>query len=861
MTKPKQASLTIGTLGLMALLIALSGIPQARSAMSTSDCLGCHDDASMLSTSGQKIGVLASHYEASVHGIFDCTDCHIQPARWDDIPHFDVYRKVDCSECHNQAVSSFRGSFHGNALTKGVTNAPDCAACHGIENDPHTIHSLDLRTAENSCRMCHAGIANRYDTSVHAVAAMRGKDSPGCVSCHPTHASALPPSVGAINNLCESCHRGTMDQIWEGEHKGAMDELKGQMSCASCHDVHATHKPELSENTFRACASCHPGYTDQFAGSVHEPLIERGAMNCVSCHRSHQVADATESENFGCGACHSEVEEHYRGSAHRMARLRGDRVAASCADCHDGHHVLHSNDPESMVHRLNIPETCGQCHGDEPVITSDFVRLPISLPNYSLSVHGQGHLAGNEQTAVCTDCHGTHDLQSAAEPGSMINKRRLAQTCGQCHRVEAREYLNSIHGRAVAHGIDDSPSCTDCHDEHLILPPSDPRSRVSKAHIADQTCAKCHEDPEMAARYGLPQAVVESYRDSYHGWAVKRGGQAVANCVDCHNVHDIRSLMDPTSSIHPDNVVSTCGKCHPNSNAKFAASYSHILARDKLMVHDYVRIIYIILITLVLGGMAVHNIIIYAYELKKHHGNQKRRPAIRRMTRNEVIQHMILFISFTGLALSGFALRVPDAWWVKILSGLGMTEESRRLFHRGMAVLLVGASFYHVYYLVATQRGRMLLRALFPRIRDIGEAIGNVAYYLGLRKEKVTFGMYDYTQKAEYWALIWGTVVMGITGLILWFPALVTSWLPAWVVRVSETIHYYEAILAVSAIVIWHFFYTIVLPKEYPMSMTWLDGEMPKEHWEEHHGLEVQDTGEQPEVIRGELEGVEKGHH
>ena len=855
-----RKGITLGLFGLLlALLLVVSGTSTGL-AQTADDCLGCHDDASMESMDGKKIGVIASTFQASVHGMFDCIDCHSQAADWDDIPHFDNYRKVDCSDCHDEATDSYRSSFHGTALAKGVRNAPDCASCHGTKGDPHTIHALDLRSAENSCRMCHSTMADRYDTSVHTSAAKQGKDSPGCVSCHPTHASALPPSVGAINNLCESCHKGTMEQIWSGEHKGAMAELKGQMSCASCHDVHATHKPEVSENTFKACATCHPGYVDQFSGSVHEGLIGSGAMNCVSCHRTHQVTDATESENLGCGACHVEVEEHYRSSAHRLARLRGDEVAADCADCHDGHHVLHATDPESRVNRGNIPETCGECHGNETVITSDYVRLPISLPNYSESVHGQGHLSGNQETAVCTDCHGTHDLQSAAEPSSMINKRHLAQTCGQCHQDESNDYMSSVHGRAVAHGIDDSPSCTDCHDEHLILPPSDPRSTVSPEHIADVTCAKCHEDPEMAARYGLPQEVIESYQDSYHGWAVARGGQAVANCVDCHNVHDIRSRMDPTSSIHPDHVVDTCGKCHPQSNAKFAASYSHILARDKMMVHDYVRIIYIVLITVVLGGMALHNIIVYIYELRKHYRKQKKHSAIRRMTRNEVIQHMLLFISFSGLAISGFALRFPDAWWVKLLSSFGMTEESRRLFHRGMAVLLVGASVYHVYYLAATNRGRMLLKALFPRVRDIAEAIGNVGYYIGLRKKPVTFGMYDYTQKAEYWALIWGTAVMGLTGLILWFPALVTSWLPAWVVRVSETIHYYEAILAVSAIVIWHFFFTIILPKEYPMSFTWIDGEMPKEHWEEHHGLETKDTGVEPDVIRGELDGGDGNH-
>ena len=129
----------------------------------------------------------------------------------------------------------------------------------------------------------------------------------------------------------------------------------------------------------------------------------------------------------------------------------------------------------------------------------------------------------------------------------------------------------------------------------------------------------------------------------------------------------------------------------------------------------------------------------------------------------------------------------------------------------------------------------MILRAMMPVLNDIKQAIENVGYHLGLKTNKPRFGMFDYTAKAEYWALIWGTVLMTITGLVLWFPAITTSWLPAWVVRVCEVVHFYEAILAVSAIVIWHFYFVIVSPREYPMSWIWITGRMPRDEWEELH--------------------------
>jgi len=508
---------------------------------------------------------------------------------------------------------------------------------------------------------------------------------------------------------------------------------------------------------------------------------------------------------------------------------------------------MHPSDTSSMVSREKIPQTCGKCHGNQSVVTADYVRLPISLPSYSESVHGNKN--DHELGAVCTDCHGVHGLKGAGDPTSTINRQNLAQTCGKCHTQASEEYVTSIHGKAVALGIKDSPSCTDCHDEHLILEVDNPKAATNSSNMAHETCGKCHADPAMAARYGLPAEVIESYEDSYHGWAINRGGKAVATCVDCHTTHNVRSALDPQSSINKKNVVATCANCHQNSNAEFAASYSHILARGKMMVHDWVKLIYIWLIVLVLGGMFVHNLVIFIHAMKEHRKKHLAEPAYERMTVSEITQHIILAVSFIGLGITGFALRFPDTWWANLLVYSGMDEGVRRFVHRALAVILVGSSFYHVWFLLFTRRGKKLLVAIFPKFTDIGEVIGNMLYYFRLRKEPPRFGMYDYTQKAEYWALIWGTIVMGVTGVILWFPTIATSWLPAWVVRVCETVHYYEAILAVSAIVIWHFFFVIVLPKEYPMSWTWLTGRMSKHEWKESHPRAAEELGEEPKDL------------
>ncbi|MFN3821587.1 MAG: hypothetical protein ACK4OO_04580, partial [bacterium] len=677
----------------IAVVAGVLGVAESQGwGMENNECLLCHSDPTLTTSRGKSVWVDSVGFVGSIHSFLNCIDCHSQPANFEDIPHFNRYQRVNCQGCHQEAIKSYEQSFHGKAYLRGQPRAPDCAMCHSLDGNPHRLEALNLRTAEAACRTCHIQEAREYDRSLHSQAAEKGKLSPGCVSCHPIHSPAFPPSAGAINLLCQRCHSGAMATLREGAHRLADEQIGGVISCASCHSVHGTHKPSIDQNIIQACAKCHPGYRDQFVGSVHEPLLHSGAMNCLSCHKTHQVKDGTR-EDFGCGACHISVEEKYRQSAHRLARLHGDRSAAICSDCHDSHHILSHTDPRSLTFRENIPQNCARCHTDQPVMTQDFVRLPISLPSYLRSVHGKTN-THNRHPAVCTECHGVHDLQTASQPTSSINRTNLVSTCGQCHSTEAREYAHSIHGKAVALGIKHSPSCTDCHEEHLILPVQDPNSPLTPAHLANRTCGRCHQDPAIAVRYGISPEAVKSYEDSYHSWAIRRGARDVATCTDCHNVHEIRAKADPLSTIHPQNVVSTCARCHPRANERFALSYTHILARERLMVHDWVKFIYIGLIIVVIGGMLLHNGVIFFWELRKHFKLHLNTPSVVRMRRAEIFQHLSLILTFTGLAITGFALRFPDAWWVKVIGALGLTEESRRLLHRLLAIGLITASVW-----------------------------------------------------------------------------------------------------------------------------------------------------------------------
>jgi hypothetical protein len=170
---------------------------------------------------------------------------------------------------------------------------------------------------------------------------------------------------------------------------------------------------------------------------------------------------------------------------------------------------------------------------------------------------------------------------------------------------------------------------------------------------------------------------------------------------------------------------------------------------------------------------------------------------------------------------------------------LGMSERMRSLTHRIAGMVLIGIGVYHIVYAALTRDGRKLVFDFLPRLEDIRDLRGTMLYYLGLESERPTFARFNYAEKAEYWALVWGLLVMAATGLLLWFKVLVSVWLPRWWMDVATAIHFYEAVLATLAIIVWHFYQVFFDPDVYPMNWAWWDGKMPLEHYQEEHGLDV----------------------
>jgi cytochrome b subunit of formate dehydrogenase len=575
---------------------------------------------------------------------------------------------------------------------------------------------------------------------------------------------------------------------------------------------------------------------DKLKHSFHGRLF-----GCVDCHTDVKslVHDAP-PKKISCAGCHEAAQQAYARSMHAKPAKAGAAMGAACVDCHGGaHEILTPGNPASPVNHANIPETCGRCHGQK-FITSSNGDSAQAFVSYQASVHGRAIENGSQKAAVCTDCHGAHEILAANEDHSPIYKFNVPATCGKCHANVTQTFMASIHGQGIARGNGLAPVCTDCHGIHSIKRHEDPNSPVAGQNLSQDTCAHCHEGVRLSQEFGLPGNRVSSYMDSYHGLASKGGSVVVANCSSCHGVHNILPSSDPRSTINHANLGATCGQCHKGVTQKFTLTRVHLgdgtQARDiDSVITRWVRLIYVPLIIIVIGGMFLHNVVIWRSKLA---ARRRAHPAmVVRMTVNQRWQHLVLLTSFIILVITGFALKFPESWFAHVF---GMGEHLRGIIHRIAGVALMSAGIYHVFYLIQSREGRRLIRDIAPKPADGFDAMKAMRYYLGLSSEKPEFGRFNYAEKAEYWALVWGTALMGVTGVIIWAKVWVGNLLARWWVDVATAIHYYEAILATLAIVVWHFYQVFFDPDVYPMNGAWWDGMMPLDHYREEHSLDTE---------------------
>lgn len=597
--------------------------------------------------------------------------------------------------------------------------------------------------------------------------------------------------------------------VWAAQPAAAQEgddaATSTQIVCADCHD---TPQPEELEKTVHAglsCADCHSGATDL---AHAEGNLELTRVDCATCH--------------------SDAVDALQTSIHGRPVFTEISGKAACQTCHGpAHQIMPQDDPASRVGPTRIAMTCAQCHASPEIAKRTGMHLIQPLAAYNASVHAQAIREG-KPAADCASCHGSHDILPAADAASQVNHQRVPSTCGECHGEIAKAFAASVHGQAATRGMREAPVCTDCHGEHRILAPSDPGSPVSATNLPKMTCGRCHGDLRVSEKYGMPADVVASFDDSYHGLAGKSGSQTVANCASCHGVHNILPSSDPRSMVSKGRLSQTCGHCHPGAGTKFAIGPVHVVPTNeaKSPATYWVRLIYLWLIWLVIGGMVLHN----ALDLRRKVISPVRLPIVPvserrpRMRFGFRLAHGLTMVSFIVLAYTGFALKYPDTWWSRPLLAWEESIALRGSIHRAAALVMGAAFLGHFLHLALSKEARACLRRMWPNRHDVHEFRERLAWYFGRRAEMPKSPTLGYVEKAEYLALMWGTAVMALTGFLLWFENFTLRWMPKWVIDISTVVHFYEAVLATLAILVWHLYFVIFDPLVYPMDTAWLTG-------------------------------------
>ena len=207
-----------------------------------------------------------------------------------------------------------------------------------------------------------------------------------------------------------------------------------------------------------------------------------------------------------------------------------------------------------------------------------------------------------------------------------------------------------------------------------------------------------------------------------------------------------------------------------------------------------------------------------------------------RFERLQRISHLVMLVSFSLLAITGLPQKFPESPLSQfiVLTIFGSVETAR-LVHHISAIVLMLASLVHILDVLYKV---MVLRTpldMLPFVSDLKQLFTDISYFLGLRKHRAYYGRYSYIEKAEYLALVWGTVLMAITGFMMWNPILTTRLLPGEAVPAAKTAHGAEAILAVLAIFVWHFYHVHLRH----LNKSMFTGKLSREEMEHEHPAEL----------------------
>ncbi len=289
------------------------------------------------------------------------------------------------------------------------------------------------------------------------------------------------------------------------------------------------------------------------------------APNCASCHTPHLIlppedrASSIARQNIAatCTKCHGEIEQVHRKIIRGELWQKRAHILPACVDCHQPHKVRRVFYTQGMA-----DADCLRCHADP--------RIRSSRGGHSLVVNSV-ELGHSRHTRVaCSQCH-SEVTASHVRPCETITHK---VDCTECHAQIGQDFQASVHGKQLAAQDVNAPTCVECHGTHKTLGKLDPESPTFPRNVPD-LCARCHREGEKAAvRYTGPEHdIIKRYTESIHGKGLLQSGLTVtATCTSCHTPHRELPMRDPTSSVNPENIATTCGTCHQGIRRQFERS-------------------------------------------------------------------------------------------------------------------------------------------------------------------------------------------------------------------------------------------------------------------------------------------------
>jgi cytochrome b subunit of formate dehydrogenase len=596
-------------------------------------------------------------------------------------------------------------------------------------------------------------------------------------------------------------------------------------------------------------------WTAETAPGKEIPLPEAGIKISPS-ERTFEVNGKVYPYNYAfianpvCLSCHTDKidQAKYALSAH---------ADNSCNSCH-----FEITNVETHVHEVEIAQQ-GRLKKEIPVKPVHCLRCH---QKQSIEFHASTHFTSEME---CIDCH-RHIHQFTLWKK---DRKRIIQTCTLCHATSppakkfhgkeckiAHHYPESVHGQAALKGNPDAPVCTDCHGQdqtlHQIPGFQGKTAKVQEFSKIFHTsaCAACHADRAKMKRNKVSLISTETYYEGYHGKIEKLGYPALAaGCSDCHSRHDILPSKNPKSSTFPANLVKTCGKCHKGANANFVQYDSHPNYKDPRKTFLYWPFLFMTTLTVsVFGAFWVHSFLWWRKEFWEERALRSEGIFFASQTRGKeggevyrrfglfgIALHLTMLTSFLGLVLSGLPLEFANAPWARGLMGFLGGAHKAGLFHRicagvtlGYFGTAVGYMIYFLFFKPLPGSPSFWQRffgpdSIFPRRKDFSDFAGMVRWFFN-KGPKPHFDRWTYYQKFDFMAVFWGVFVIGISGLMLWFPVFFTTFLPGWLLNVAKLVHSDEALLAVGFIFTVHFFNNHFRPSRFPISTVIFTGRLTK---------------------------------